>query len=49
MKAAQFFARGDIRIVDVPKPEPKEDEALVVIECCGICGSDLSEYQYGEY
>jgi threonine dehydrogenase-like Zn-dependent dehydrogenase len=48
MKAAQFFAKGDLRIVDVPKPEPKENEALVAIEWCGICGSDLHEYQYGE-
>ncbi|KAF2825453.1 GroES-like protein [Ophiobolus disseminans] len=47
MKAAQFFARGDIRVVDVPKPEPGEHEALVAIEWGGICGSDLHEYEYG--
>jgi threonine dehydrogenase-like Zn-dependent dehydrogenase len=48
MKAAQFFARGDIRVVEVPKPIPNENEVLIAIEWCGICGSDLSEYQYGE-
>ena len=48
MKATQFFARGDIRVVDVPKPEPKEHQALVAVEWCGICGSDLHEYEYGE-
>jgi threonine dehydrogenase-like Zn-dependent dehydrogenase len=48
MKAAQFFAKGDIRVVDVPKPEPKENEALVAVAWCGICGSDLHEYEYGE-
>jgi threonine dehydrogenase-like Zn-dependent dehydrogenase len=49
MKAAQFFARGDLRVVNVPKPEPKEHEALVAIEWCGICGSDLHEYEYGKH
>jgi hypothetical protein len=49
MKAVQFFAQGDLRVVDVPKPEPKENEALVAIEWCGICGSDLHEYEYGKY
>jgi threonine dehydrogenase-like Zn-dependent dehydrogenase len=47
MKAAQFFAKGDIRVVDVSKPQPKEGEALVAIQWCGICGSDLHEYEYG--
>lgn len=49
MKAAQFFARGDIRVVDVPTPERKEHEALVAIEWCGICGSDLHEYEHGRH
>ncbi|KAH7381406.1 chaperonin 10-like protein [Phaeosphaeria sp. MPI-PUGE-AT-0046c] len=47
MKAAQFFAKGDIRIVDVPNLQAKAHEALVAIEWCGICGSDLHEYEYG--
>ncbi|KAF2679791.1 threonine dehydrogenase [Lentithecium fluviatile CBS 122367] len=47
MKAAQFFGQRDIRIVDVPKPEPKDNEALVAIEWAGICGSDLHEYLIG--
>lgn len=47
MKAAQFFGQRDIRVVDVPRPEPKVHEALVDIEWCGICGSDLHEYLIG--
>lgn len=47
MKAAQFFDKRDIRVVDVPRPQPKEHEALVAIEWCGICGSDLHEYLIG--
>jgi threonine dehydrogenase-like Zn-dependent dehydrogenase len=47
MKAAQFYGKRDIRVVDVPKPEPKDNEALVAIDWCGICGSDLHEYLIG--
>jgi threonine dehydrogenase-like Zn-dependent dehydrogenase len=35
MKAARFHARADIRVEDVPKPIPKENEVLVEIEWCG--------------
>lgn len=48
MKAAQFFGKADIRVVDVPEPEAKDNEVLVDIEWCGICGSDLHEYICGQ-
>jgi threonine dehydrogenase-like Zn-dependent dehydrogenase len=48
MRAAQFFGKGDIRVVDVEVPEPKKDEALVSLEWSGICGSDLHEYIMGD-
>jgi len=47
MKAAQFYGRRDVRVVDVPKPVAKLDQALISIEGCGICGSDLHEYLIG--
>jgi (R,R)-butanediol dehydrogenase/meso-butanediol dehydrogenase/diacetyl reductase len=47
MKAAQFFGPRDIRVTDVPKPEPQAHEVLVAIEWAGICGSDLHEYLIG--
>lgn len=47
MKAAQYFGSKDIRVVDVPSPEPADHEALIAIEWCGICGSDLHEYLHG--
>ncbi|KAH7127190.1 chaperonin 10-like protein [Dendryphion nanum] len=49
MKAAQWFGRRDIRVTDVPTPSPKENEALISIEWCGICGSDLHEYLIGPF
>ncbi|KAF2438106.1 threonine dehydrogenase [Karstenula rhodostoma CBS 690.94] len=48
MKAAQFFTARDIRVVDIASPTPNENEALIAIEWCGICGSDLHEYLAGK-
>lgn len=47
MRAAQFYAAGDIRIEDVPEPIPKDGEVIVDVEWGGICGSDLHEYLIG--
>jgi hypothetical protein len=51
MKAAQFFGKGHIEVLDVDEPTPADDEVLVEIHWCGICGSDLHEYisWVGEY
>lgn len=48
MKAAVWYNRGDVRVVDVPEP-PKPPQGWVKIEVdwCGICGSDLHEYLSG--
>ncbi len=39
---------GQLRIVDIPQPEPAEGEVLVKNLACGICGSDLHFMLYGE-
>ncbi|PGH05242.1 hypothetical protein AJ79_06853 [Helicocarpus griseus UAMH5409] len=49
MRAARFYAAGDIRIEDVDPPQASEDKVLVEIEWCGICGTDLNEYLNGPY
>ena len=49
MKAARFHGRSDIRIDDIPKPIPNDDEVLIEIEWCGICGTDLHEFTMGPY
>lgn len=49
MKAAQYFGQRSIRVVDTPLPEPQDHEALIAIEWCGICGSDLHEYLHGPF
>ncbi|MBO1307653.1 galactitol-1-phosphate 5-dehydrogenase [Enterococcus sp. 669A] len=41
MKAVRMYAVKDLRVEDVPKPEPKNDEVLLKIHAVGVCGSDI--------
>ena len=47
MKAARFHGARDIRLEDVEIPQPTANQALVAVEWCGLCGSDLHEYLRG--
>ncbi|CQR73477.1 Sorbitol dehydrogenase [Sporomusa ovata DSM 2662] len=48
MKAAVWYGKKDVRVMDVPEPpSPKEGWVKVKVEWCGICGSDLHEYLAG--
>ena len=50
MKAWVLHAPGDIRFEDVPVPEPAEEEVLVKVKVCGICGSDVPRvYETGAH
>lgn len=39
-RAARLYAWGDVRVEEVPVPEPGAGEIVVQIEACGVCGSD---------
>lgn len=42
MKAARLAEpRAALRILDAPEPEPQAGEALIRVEACGLCRSDL--------
>jgi 2-desacetyl-2-hydroxyethyl bacteriochlorophyllide A dehydrogenase len=45
MKAALFYGGPDIRVEDLPMPEPGPGEVLVQVRSAGICGSDLHTYR----
>jgi len=45
MRAALFYGGKDIRVEEVPDPEPGPGEVLVRIRSAGICGSDLHNYR----
>jgi len=44
MKVATYYALDNLRIEERPKPKISQDEILVEMKACGICGSDLMEW-----
>jgi len=49
MKAVYLVDKKKIEIFDIPVPEiKKEDEVLVKIKCVGVCGSDIRYYLEGK-
>ena len=49
MKAAVFHGPRDIRIEEVERPDVQDNEVLIHVKSCGICGSDLHLYKLGLY
>lgn len=49
MKALVLKEINDLEFQeDYPKPSPSKNEVVIKVKYCGICGSDLEAYQYGE-
>lgn len=44
MLAAVYYNNKDVRIQEMPTPEIGEDEVLLKVMACGICGSDVIEW-----
>lgn len=50
MKCANLYAVNDLRYEEIPIPQCREDEVLVEVKSCGICGSDIPRvYTKGTY
>lgn len=47
MKAALLFARDDIRVQDIPRPEIGEGEILLKTASASICGTDIRMLKHG--
>lgn len=47
MQQVRVHGPGDVRVDDVPDPEPGPRDALVRMAACGICGTDLSYIRLG--
>lgn len=45
MRAARLYGVRDLRVEEVPDPEPGPGEVLIDIKACGVCPSDLRAYQ----
>lgn len=41
MKAAVFYGKHDLRIEEIEKLVAKDDEVLIKVMACGICGTDV--------
>lgn len=45
MKAAVFFGRKDVRVIEIDEPKiEKANDIKIKVKYCGICGSDMEEY-----
>jgi L-iditol 2-dehydrogenase len=44
MKVAMYYNNNDIRIEQIPIPKINDNELLVKVKACGICGSDVMEW-----
>lgn len=47
MKAAVLEALDSIHVKDVPEPKCGDNEAVLKVESCAVCGSDIRIYHYG--
>ena len=47
MKAALLYGIGDLRLVDIPKPEYGPDEVLTKVTVCAVCPTDIRKYRVG--
>ena len=44
IRVAEYHSNTDIRIRKIDRPVIKEDEILVKMQACGICGTDVMEW-----
>ena len=48
MNVAEYHSNEDIRIKQIAKPSISENEILVSMKACGICGTDLRIFRHGD-
>lgn len=47
MKAALLYGIGDLRLVEIPKPEYAADEVLTKVTVCAVCPTDIRKFRVG--
>ena len=49
MLAARFCQPGDVRVEEVPDPEPGPGDVLIRVRNCSVCGADRKTIQHGHH
>lgn len=49
MKALRWHAQRDVRLENIPEPLTGPGQVKVKVKWCGICGSDIQEYEAGPF
>ena len=49
MRAVGLAGAKRLEIVELPEPEPSDDDVVIEVAAAGICGSDLSCYKTGVF
>ena len=47
MKAALFSGPGDLKVIEIERPIPKNDEILIRVKSCATCGTDAKIFNHG--
>jgi L-iditol 2-dehydrogenase len=47
VRAAVFYGPGDLRLEERPRPHVADDEVLLKVEACAVCGSDARTFRFG--
>jgi L-iditol 2-dehydrogenase len=47
MKAAVYRGLNDLRVEEIPRPEPGKGELLVRVDVCGVCLTDVKKVKKG--
>ena len=49
MLAARFCQPGDVRVEEVPDPEPGPGDVVIRVRNCSVCGADRKTIQHGHH
>ncbi|MDS0223578.1 2,3-butanediol dehydrogenase [Haloarcula sp. S1AR25-5A] len=49
MRAARFYGAGDVRVDDLEPSPVGPTDVRIDVAACGICGTDIHEYEHAEY
>jgi L-iditol 2-dehydrogenase len=47
MRAAVYRGKGDLRVEEIPVPEPLPGEIVVRVDVCGVCPTDIKKIEKG--